>query len=498
MAHAYSSVPPQTPAETWARLLGGATARPWLPVAVITLLAAFWGAAVALADFNAVILCVALIGCLFVLFDFRIGVVLLIVLLPISRSHMFPHAMMGITGLNPLNLLLVGTLGSYLLQALADGSLRRFLPRPVLWLYIAPLVVAGVLGSRHVGDIAPALLMNESIHFHDAAGYIRDMLIKPLMLVVFALLVAAAVVRSREPERFLVPALISMWVMVALVVIYVLRAGAGLSELAGSGAREFLTPLGMHANELGRLYAMAYAISLFTWASAKGPGLKLACLASMVLSTVALVLTFSRGGFLCFLIANVLFLAWRMNARTMIFAAALLACGLFAVPAEVYQRATMGFDEGLNAVTAGRYEGLWVPLFPEVMRSPIWGNGLGSIMWSDILRVAGADGMVIVTTHPHNAYLEALLDLGIVGLALFLAYYFHVWRGFRRLGWDPGLSPALRGFFQGAAAALAAYLIAAVSDESLTPKAEQTFLWLAIGMMYGQLALTKKGADDRR
>jgi O-antigen ligase len=106
--------------------------------------------------------------------------------------------------------------------------------------------------------------------------------------------------------------------------------------------------------------------------------------------------------------------------------------------------------------------------------------------------------MVIVTTHPHNAYLEALLDLGIAGLALVLAYYFHLWRGFRRLGWDPGLTPALRGFFQGAAAALAAYLIAAVSDESLTPKAEQTFLWLAIGMMYGQLALTKEGADDRR
>src|SRR5688572_27262712 len=165
MADVYSSVPPQSPAEAWARLLGGPGSRPWIPLAVIALLAVFWGTAVAFTDVNALLLCVSLIGCLFILFDFRIGVVLLIVLMPISRSAMFPHAMLGITGLNPLNLLLVGTLGSYLLQALADGSARRFLP-PSLWLYIAPLVAAGVLGSRHVDDIVPALYMSDAVHYY--------------------------------------------------------------------------------------------------------------------------------------------------------------------------------------------------------------------------------------------------------------------------------------------------------------------------------------------
>jgi O-antigen ligase len=282
-----------------------------------------------------------------------------------------------------------------------------------------------------------------------------------------------------------------MWVMVALIMVYVLQSGAGLSELSGSGAREFLTPLGMHANELGRLYAMAYALALFTWAGAKAPGLKLACLVSMALSTAALVLTFSRGGFVCFILANALFMLWRMNAQTMLFAVILAACALFAVPPEVYQRATLGFGEGLNAITAGRYEGLWVPLFPELARSPVWGNGLGSILWSDAMRFAGADPTVIMTTHPHNAYLEALLDMGVAGLALIMAYYLHAYRGLRRLGNDGSIDPALRGFFQGAAAGLAAFLVAAFSDGSLAPKSEQVFLWLAIGMMYGELARQK-------
>ena len=97
-------------------------------LAGIALLGVFWGAAVAVADVNALILCVSLIGCAFILYDFRIGVVLLIVMMPLSASPLMPHAMLGITGLNPLNLLLLGTLGSCLLNGLSDGSLRTSCP----------------------------------------------------------------------------------------------------------------------------------------------------------------------------------------------------------------------------------------------------------------------------------------------------------------------------------------------------------------------------------
>jgi O-antigen ligase len=396
--------------------------------------------------------------------------------------------MMGMTGLNPLNLLLLGTLGSYLLQGLADGSLRRFLPAKLFWLYLLPILVAGAIGSRHVDDIATIFFMNDDLTFEDAPGYLREMVLKPLMLVVFALLVGAAVARSKEPEKLLTPALISIWVMGALVIVFVIRSGAGLAELSASGSREFLTPLGMHANELGRLYATAYGLALFTWAGTKRPGLKLALLASMALSTLALVLTFSRGGFLGFIVINGLFLLWRMNAKTAIFAVVLLACGLFAVPGAVYERATLGFGDGLNAISAGRYEGLWLPLLPEILKNPLFGGGLGSILWSDAMRNAGPGGTVLVTTHPHNAYLQALLDFGVVGLVLICAYFVHLWKGFRRLGADAELAPAMRGFFQGAAASLASLLIAGIADSSLAPAAEQSFIWLAAGMMYGHLA----------
>ena len=452
----------------------------------LALLGVVCGSAVAVADLNALYLCVSLLGCVFILRDFRIGVVLLIVLMPVSSSSVFPRAMLGITGFNPLNLLLVGTLGSCLLHGLFDGSIRRFLPGPLLWLYLVPFLIAGAMGSRHVGDIPPAFFAYGVLDFHDAAGYVRDLVVKPLFMVIFALLVGAAVSRSRKPENFVVPTLISIWVMGLMVIVFVSLSGVALSQLASSTSRGFLSPLGMHANDLGRLYAVAYALLLFICAESKDAGLRLALLVSMGIVVVALILTFSRGAFLGFIVVNVLFLLWRRNAKTLIFAVLLAAGALFALPGAVYDRVTTGYGEGLNVISAGRIEEIWLPLLPEALRSPIYGSGLGSMLWSETMRGAGTTMLGI--TQAHNAYLETVLDMGIAGLILVCAYLVLLWKGFRALGVDPSLSPTLRGFFQGAAAGLASLLVADIVGSRLTPSAEQVFLWLAIGMMYGQRA----------
>ena len=449
------------------------------------LLGVLWGYVVAIAGLNALLLAASLFGCVFILRDFRVGVVLLILLLPISASYIFPHEMFGVTGLNPANLLLFGTLGSYLLHGLFDGSLRRFMPRPLLWLYIVPIIIAGALGSSHVGDIAPGLYGYIHIEFDSAASYIRDMVVKPLFMVIFALLLGAAVSRSEKPEKFLIPTLISMWMMGAMVVVFVYHSGVSLRELARSDAREFLSPLGMHAGELGYMYEVAYALLLFTRAESRESGFRLALLASMGLVVVALALTFSRAAFLGFILINALFLLWRRNAKTLIFFGLLGVVALFLLPGAVYDRVTTGFGSGLDSISAGRINEIWLPLLPEVLRSPIYGQGLGSILWSEAMH-RGAGITIATVGHPHNAYLQALLDMGIVGLILVCAYFAHVWKSFRGLSVDPAVSPTLRGFYLGGAAGLAGLMIAYVTDSSLMPRPEQVFLWLAIGMMYGQ------------
>jgi O-antigen ligase len=459
----------------------------------LALLGVFWGFVVAVAGVNGLYLAASLIGCVFIVRDFRVGVVLLILLMPISSTSMFPRAMLGVNGLNPANVLLVGTLGSYLLQGLFDGSPRRFMPRPVLWLYLVPILVAGALGLGHVGDIAPTLLMFKEVESSTAAGYIRVEVLSRLLMVAFALLVGAAVSKSERPERFLIPTLVAIWVTSLTVIVFVYQSGITLGALASSTSREFLSALGMHANEWGRLYVVAYALLLFTWAETGRSALRVALLASMGVVVVALILTFSRGSFLGFTLVNVLFLLWRRSARALILFGLLGTVALFALPEAVYDRITTGFgggpgsefEGGADAISAGRVGLLWIPLLPDVLRSPIYGHGLGSILWSEAMR-RGAGVTILAVGHPHNAYLQALLDMGIVGLVLVCAYFAHVWKGFRTLSADPALSPTLRGFYLGAAAGLASLLTSYVTDSSLLPKPEQVFLWLAIGMMYGQ------------
>jgi O-antigen ligase len=463
----------------------------------LALLGAFWGAAVALGGANALYLCVSLIACSFILRDFRVGVALLILLMPISTSALFPHVMLGVTGLNPLNLLLAGTVGACLLQGLNEGGPGRFLPQPLLWLYVVPILAAGALGTQHLGEIAPGLLLlSEGRGYYEPLGYLRDFVIKPLSLVLFALLVSAAAARSARPERLLLPALVSVWVMAALVIGFVLNSGIALGQLASTESREFLSALGLHANDLGRLFAVAYALLLFSWTSYAVRALRVMLLASMVLVTVAMMLTFSRGAFVAFLVINLLYVLWRRNAGALAFLGLLALAGLLLLPDAVYERASIGFDSGADAVSAGRIRGLWLPLLPETLRSPLYGNGLGSILWSDAMR-RGASVTVPPVTHPHNAYLQALLDMGFAGLLLLCAYFAHVWRRLRALAADPGLSAQLRAFYQGAVAALAAVLVSDITDSSLLPRPEHVYLWFAIGMMYGHGAMQGLAHEQR-
>jgi O-antigen ligase len=460
----------------------------WL--GVIVLLAVLSGFAVAFADFNALYICISLIAVAFIMIDFRVGVLLLIIVMPISASYLFPHSIAGITGLNPLNLLLVGTLCAWILQW--KGGLSQLLPVPLKWYYILPMGIAAVLGASHVGQIPGDFYALNLISFNDSAGYLRDMLAKPLLTVLFAILVGAAVAQSQDRERFLIPMLISIWVMGLMSIVFVFISGVSLSELAGSGSREFFAPLGMHANDLGRCYAIAYALLLFSFAASDDFRVRVMLMASMGMVVIALVFTFSRGAFVGFLLVNLLFLLAQRNVIALLSAALFIAGIVLLLPSAVFDRLGSGWESGLNAFSAGRLDDIWLPLLPAIWKSPFFGSGLSSILWSDAMR----EGFILQVTHPHNAFLRVILDMGFCGLLLFGAYFVHVWRGFCSLGRDATLSPLLRGFYQGAAVGLVSFLLAGFAGSSLTPVPEQTFLWFAIGMMYGELA--RKSSEQSR
>lgn len=446
------------------------------------------GIGLAIGELEALVASLTILCCFAVLADFRIGAVLLVVMLPVQGSYVFPHSVFGVTGLNPMNLVLAATLVSYLMRG---QDLKRFMPRPLVWLFVVPIVIAGLIGMRHVREIHPTFYEEELIHYTESLGYLSESLLKPLLKVLIAAMIGAAVARAKKTESFLVPIIASVWLMSLLAIGYVLASGASLGSLALTTSRTFFSGLGMHANDLGRLYAVAYALLLFTWGETKDLRLKTVLLFTMGVLTIALVLTFSRGAMVGWVMVNALFLVWKFNAKTL--GLGLLAGGaaLLVMPGAVISRMSLGLVSGgdVDEFTAGRMNEIWIPLFPELFKSPIWGNGLDSIMWS---KAIWTDQMLAVT-HPHNAYMQAILDMGLVGLALLLAYYWHVYRCARDLGSNAYLSPTMRGFYQGLVASLLCFIVTGFSGSSLRPTPEFAFLWIAIGMMYGQMARRPTG-----
>jgi len=119
-------------------------------------LGALGGFALAIGELQALWVALSVIAGIAILVDFRIGAMLLMVLLPIADTTFFPHALLGVTGLNPLNLLMAATLLSYALRGrLLVASAGALLPKPLLWLFVAPIIVGGLIGAPHADHIAP-------------------------------------------------------------------------------------------------------------------------------------------------------------------------------------------------------------------------------------------------------------------------------------------------------------------------------------------------------
>jgi len=375
---------------------------PGVAVALLLLFGALSGVGIALGEVQAMLASVAIIAAIAALIDFRAGALFLMVLLPISSVSFFPRGMFGFTGLNPINVLMAATLVSFVGRGKRLGLLT---PKPLLLLYVAPIVLAGLIGSRHVDDIVPFYYENLLVHFTDGLGYMRDIMVKPLFIVVIALLVGAAVAQSKKPERFLAPIIVAVWVMSLTAIGFVVASGVRLGELSSTGSREFFSTLGMHANDLGRMYAVAYALLLFTWGETKDRALKMVLVATMFVLVIALVLTFSRGAFMGFLMINGLFLLWKFNAKTLAIALLVGSIGLLFMPGAVITRLMLGFDGGgdVNAVSAGRIDEIWGPLFMfDFWKSPLWGSGLDSVTEEFDLQKAVAPRVDVIHSAKEN------------------------------------------------------------------------------------------------
>lgn len=185
---------------------------------------------------------------------------------------------------------------------------------------------------------------------------------------------------------------------------------------------------------------------------------------ALLLSITAVVITFSRAGFLTLVTIFVMFLAVLVRRRSTGAAAGLLVAALCVLP-----MLPSGYVDRLNTITdieadrTGSAKGRWrdFKLAVEVVaHNPIIGVGIGQ----DLIAMNEERGRD-TWRRVHNAYLQYGVDLGVPGMLLFIWLHVMCFKSARAVEKRAATDPAVRALgplAAGVQIALVAFAVAAM------------------------------------
>jgi O-antigen ligase len=374
-------------------------------------------------------------------------------------------------------------LAAFALRIVTKRTPLALTTNPWLVLFVLAIVGGGIHGLNNVDRIPPWLLVGDSVADYSTGWvYFRDIVLPGLLLPVLAVLVAAAIAERQPLSRILMPVGAVAVATATLIVKEVLTSSQSLLSMAQADERnEHLTSLGFHSNELGTTLAIAYALLLGARDGCHERRTRIVLAFVLGCLAIALLFTFSRGAYFAFGICNALYFVRASTSKKVIWAVAVTAILLLA-PAAVFNRAAYALDtKDANEISAGRVDKIWMPLLPDIGQHLWFGQGLHSIMWTDAQRFQE----IYPVTLSHNAYLDLILDFGVLGALPIVAWYIYLWRGFRaQARIDP--NPRFRCFFFGAYLSLISLAVCGLMNDRLTPTATNAFIWVAAGILLGR------------
>lgn len=192
---------------------------------------------------------------------------------------------------------------------------------------------------------------------------------------------------------------------------------------------------------------------------------RLMSIAGLLVITIGIVYSGSRGGFLALGVVGIFILlryaavkaVWRASGLIFLTAVVMLSGG-----DEFWNRmATILEPEEDYNTTAemGRVQ-IWQRGLGYAAERPIAGVGPNNFRFAEgTLNPSVRQGEAVMWMAPHNTYLQVLVDLGIVGFAMFMWLLIESWRGLRRADFAAANSYD-RSLYQAIAAALLGLLAA--------------------------------------
>lgn len=466
-----------------ANIFSYVTVRPWIWSIIFCLASSgiYVLAAMALGDMNAIAAMIAIVAATAIITSHVTGATALAFIFPLASTYLLPRQVLGINGLNSLNLVIVIVTITSIIKLLSQVKPAVF-PKisPYLFAFSALVAIAGIRGAINASMVPDYYVELNVISSKSQTEFLQIYVLKPFITFWVVWLVAFFVANSSKTSM-LVYGMIGAGIIISMAVFtYAITSGTAFQSLASQEARRYLSGIGMHANELGLMINTIFLMVLLMTSASRGVLDRFVLHILMLCLLVATVLTFSRGAYLGALTA----ICFVLTVRHKTFLALLLVAGTVAVflffPSTIGRPDDLGPQSSAGSLSSGRVTDIWEPLLPEVADNIIFGGGASYILRSEAARSES----ILPVGHPHSAYLEALLDVGLSGSLIIVLFGLHAWRLFAitaTLSSGTLLSHVLRGG-QGC---LLIILVQGATDDSFFPARSQVFVWLAYGMAWG-------------
>ena len=443
----------------------------------------------------------------------------LILLMAVIEHPDMPKSLMGIQGLNPWNILL----GIITLAWFANRRREELSwdmpshPNLLLLLYLAVIAIgfyrmaAGVetVYKVDMGRYVPETLSDQ----------LSEYIVNCIKWVVPGLLLFDGC-RSRSRLMWGFCSVLGIYIFLALQVIrwMPLEAAMGGDSLGAKSLRIMQNEIGYHRVNLSMMLAGAsWAIfSARSLANSNGKILGIIGLSMMVVFGQAL--TGGRAGYATWAAVGLVLCLIRWRRYLLIAPFAVFV--IFATLPGVSERFTQGFtssshdtnprlknspyyqgnQEGevdLYTVTAGRNIA-WPYVIEKVRENPLIGYGREAMQRTGIALFLWEEFGELFP-HPHNAYLQLVLDNGVFGAFPVFLFFLIVVKYSVTLFRD-SRSPEFIAVGGVTLSLVLALLVASIGSQSFYPREGSVGMWCAIGLMlrvYVQRAKTSQNTPDK-
>ena len=276
----------------------------------------------------------------------------------------------------------------------------------------------------------------------------------------------------------------------AYLLILYLRDCTGITNL-GYIRQYFASELGLHTNDLANFYIIVFPALLSNYFIKKNKQ----SILSICITIPVFGILYSRTAYVMLFFSIIFY--FMISRRTKLLPVFLgIAFILFSITSytAIKERVLYKTDtKSVDSITAGRVDNLWKPLIYEYLQNPekmFLGNGRRAIFYSDSI----SRGMILDTGHPHNMYLEMILDCGILGLVFFI-YFFSVLLLKIKNAVLSTENPVLKEHLFAVLTAIISFLISGLVGRSFFPQINNSFLWIILGYTFILLKINLEEAE---